>query len=85
MEHRFVVTHVGPCTVPKKLYEDILDRKKRDVQFGSQILFSLDLSKIDHLVDCKVEEGDVPFVKTMEQFEARFILQNPPGRRNIIV
>ena len=84
MEHCLVVTHQGPCSVPKKLYDAILKKKKLDLHFGRQILFSMDFTKVASTVDLSVDDGEVPSVKAMVEFEEKFILANL-GRRNLLI
>lgn len=79
-----IVTHAGPCSVKRELFEKIVKRKEAEERFGDQILFAfeIDLDKDGNRFD--VLSGEVPNILTMEDFVRRFITEDPPKRRIIV-
>jgi hypothetical protein len=84
MNKVIVVTHHGPCFVPRKVFREIADRKQSNPAWGAQILFTVELDSSTGL-DISVVGGECPDVKTFADFDRDYILSDPPGRRNIIL
>ncbi len=83
--HQFiVVTHEGPCMLEKSVYDQVVNMKKQDRKFSDQILFALHLADLGK-IDIRVQWGKMPKVGSFGEFIQRFIMQDPPARRNIIV
>jgi hypothetical protein len=79
-----VVTHNGPCFVPRRVFQEIVTKKKANRTWGTQILFTVELDSSTGL-DISVIGGECPDVKTFEDFDRDYILSDPPGRRNILL
>lgn len=69
-----VVTPKGPCEVTKEIFREIIARKKTEAYFGGQILFAQELT-LDDATSYKVTFGSLPAIKTMAEFEEKFITQ----------
>jgi hypothetical protein len=79
-----VVTHNGPCFVPKKVFDAIVSKKAEDPNWAEQILFTLELDAATGL-RVSVIGGSMPDVRTFAEFDREYIMASPPGRRNIIL
>lgn len=80
----YVVTPKGPCRVSDKTLKKILDRKKMDERYKSQVLFHLRILAIPGVqfnFD-EEEDGPIPCCPSLEEFEQTFLgAQTPPGNR----
>lgn len=84
MYRAIVVTHRGPCSVPQDVCAKIVEKKRSVQSFGEQILYIEELNLADGIEVTSIE-GEVEAVATLEDFEARFIMKDPPGERIIQV
>ena len=79
-----VVTHRGPCIMSSNVFAELANRRLTDGNFGQQILFTLEVLDWTS-INWSVTDGQVPVVASFDEFEKNFILDDPPGRRNIVI
>lgn len=72
MYRAIICTQINPCMVTKELFSEIVERKKNDAYFGSQIKLAMEIN-ISKEITFKITFGDLELVKTMAGFEEKFI------------
>ena len=65
-------------------FDQIVTMKTQDHKFADQILFALEIASTEK-VDLRVQWGKLPKVGTFGEFHQKFIMKDPPQRRNILV
>lgn len=80
-----VVTHMGPWMLTDGLYDKVVSRKAKDKAFARQILFGLTLPEFPGVTFR--QNGDIPEVMTMSEFEERCLLpsSHPLLKRNLLI
>jgi hypothetical protein len=67
--------------VTEDLFESIVTKKVLGTTFGDQILFALEVDFDD--IEFTTIRGKIPLVESLEDFEAEFIMNDPPVVRAI--
>jgi len=74
-----VVTHKGPCYVDNATADQIAQKSKTFRRFKDQILY---MQRFDpKLLDIRVTDGEIPEIGSFDEFETKFILEEPPYTR----
>jgi hypothetical protein len=79
-----IVTHEGPCIVPRIVHDAIRSRKREDQSFARQILLVLKMNDFESL-DIEILNDKLPEVTRFEDFLRLYIMADPPERRSIIL
>jgi hypothetical protein len=77
----YIVTHRGPCLVTEDLFQSITKKKILGISFSDQILFALEVD-VEGLEFATIK-GKIPLIQKLEDFEAKFLMDDPPVIRAI--
>ena len=77
-----IVTQAGPCSVPKKLFAEIVSKKEAG-DLGNQVLFALEFDL--ERVKLNIAKGDLEYVRSMAEFTKKFLSHGGPSGRSILI